>query len=125
MQKTEPRKSLPAGCDQCCGASHIIGPSGGAQRCDCELGQALAQMERERKHGKRKQAKQAKQRTYPRDYMQSLGYCDWHEVAEDRVKNGDFQTWCTACNRYLFREECGHDRMPEQPTARCRPVEAK
>jgi hypothetical protein len=50
MPKTEPPKTLPPGCPECRGASHIPAPTGGAKRCDCARGQMLAQLERERKH---------------------------------------------------------------------------
>lgn len=40
---------LPPGCAVCCGAPHIIGSSGGAMRCTCARGQALAHLERERR----------------------------------------------------------------------------
>ena len=50
MPKTEPPKTLPPGCPECRGASHVQAPNGGAKRCDCARGQMLAELERERKH---------------------------------------------------------------------------
>lgn len=41
--------SLPPGCPNCQGASHVVGRMG-AERCDCARGKALAAMDYERKH---------------------------------------------------------------------------
>ena len=57
MPKTEPPKTLPPGCPECRGASHIPAATGGAKRCDCARGQMLAQLERDRKHPAAKPAK--------------------------------------------------------------------
>jgi hypothetical protein len=52
------QKSLPPGCANCRGASHVPDPQGGARRCDCARGQALGKLEYERKHPAPKPAKQ-------------------------------------------------------------------
>lgn len=39
---------LPHGCSRCNGRPHVVLPGGGAGRCDCERGRALAESDRSR-----------------------------------------------------------------------------
>lgn len=45
----------------------------------------------------------------------TCGYIAWHAEAENRMKRGERQKWCTGCERWRWRDEtcCGGKRITE------------